>query len=216
MEQDGMEQLHVYNKHMSRTSSQNIFLQTVKYKCEEHNVKLILKKSSKIKIYNKTYIGGYFSDISKKEGELACAIKSPEYKSLLVHEFSHLEQWSERSHIWSISKYAYDIDSWLAGESIRNIDFKIDQIKLLELDCEKRAVKNIKKYELKIDIPTYIQKANCYILFHNHLKETRRWNKSHLIYSKELWKLCPNKFMPESYYSKTPKKIYKKFIEIGI
>lgn len=216
MEQRGVEQLHVDNKHMSRTSSQNIFLQTVKDKCEEHNVKLILKKSSKIKIYNKTYIGGYFSDISKKEGELACAIKSPEYKSLLVHEFSHLEQWSERSHIWGISKYAYDIDSWLAGESIRNIDFKIDQIKLLELDCEKRAVKNIKKYELKIDIPTYIQKANCYILFHNHLKETRRWNKSHLIYSKELWKLCPNKFMPESYYSKTPKKIYKKFIEIGI
>jgi hypothetical protein len=213
--QCGINQILVVNEYMPRISSQNIFLQTVKDKCEEHNVKFILRNTNRINI-NNTYVGGYFSEATKTT-ELVCATKSSEYESLLVHEFSHLEQWSEPYHVYKkVDKYTDDIDKWIAGKSVKNIEFKIDQIKLLELDCEKRAVKNIRKYELKIDIPTYIQKANCYILFHNYLKETRRWNKVHLIYSKELLKLCPTKFMSESYYSRIPKKIYRKFIELGI
>jgi len=112
------------------------------------------------------------------------------------------------------------MDKWLNGKEIKFIKNKIDKIKYLELDCEKRAVKNIKKYNLPVNIETYIQKANSYILFYNYVKETRQWSKPgnapYALKNKELWSLCPTKFMPDSYYEKIPRKIYKKFIELGI
>ena len=69
------------------TPEEKIFLKHVKEKCKEHNVKLVLKNTKKIKIWDKTYVGGYFNGISTTKGELACAAKNSEYLNLLIHEF---------------------------------------------------------------------------------------------------------------------------------
>lgn len=196
------------------------FIQVVKAKCKEHNVELLLKNSERIKFSDNMFVGGYFQDISPTQGILACATSHPSYLQLLVHEFSHMEQWIEKSEIWENSKNCGDVDEWIGGKKVRNIANKIDTIKLLELDCEKRAIKNIKKYRLPINTTLYAQKANSYILFYNYLKETRSWSKpGNSPYSeknKTLWKMCPNHMKPTSYYETIPKKIYKKFVEFDI
>lgn len=201
------------------TQHEKIFLSYIRKKCKEHNVKLILKNAKKIKLSNKIYVGGYFSD-EPNECELACALKNQEYLNLLVHEYSHMEQWVDKSEIWTNAKGTEMLDDWLEGKEIKNIDKKIDDLKLCELDCEKRALRNIKKFNLPINLKTYIQKANSYVLFYNYIKETRRWSKpGNAPYSPkniELWSLCPDKFMPYSYYNSIPKKIYKKFVEFDI
>lgn len=202
-----------------KTKVEKQFLKMIKKKCREHKVKLILSNTKKITLGENIHVSGYFSDEHKKY-ELACALKNPEYLGILVHEFSHMEQWVEKIPLWSKADYGTDVDDWLEGKNIKYINRKIDRIKYLELDCEKRAVKNIKKYKLPINIKKYIQKANSYILFYNYIKESRRWSKpGRAPYSeinKALWSLCPDKFMPASYYKKIPKKIYNKFVELDI
>jgi len=196
------------------------FIKIVKAKCKEFNVKLVLKNAKKVKISEDIFCGGYFEGISKTEGKLVCATNSPLYLNLLVHEFSHMEQWYEGAEVWKNVSTAGDVDEWLGGKNVRNINRKIDLLKMLELDCEKRAVKNIKKYNLPIDIAKYTKSANSYILFYNYLKETRKWSKpGNAPYSEkniDLWGICPEKFMPLSYYDTIPKKIYQKFKEFEI
>ena len=93
------------------THNEKTFIKHVKNKCKEHNVKLILKNTKKIKIWDKTYVGGYFNDISTTKGELVCATNNTEYLNLLVHEFSHMEQWIEKTPLWkSIDTGA--VDEW--------------------------------------------------------------------------------------------------------
>jgi len=196
------------------------FIKIVKAKCKEFNIKLILKNTEGIKLDNGDEVGGYFDHIAMK---LVCPMKNKYYLYLLVHEFSHMEQWIEQIDLWKKTERnentGQSMDKWLEGNKVRNISTTVDNVKWLELDCEKRAVKNIKKYKLPINIPQYIQAANAYILFHNHIKSTRRWcseNSPTESKNKELWSLCPTKFMPASYYHTIPKRIYKKFIKLEI
>lgn len=196
------------------------FIKMVKEKCKENNVELKLIKRKKLEVEPRIYAGGYFQDLSRKHGILACATNNPEYLNLLVHEFGHMEQWIENTPIWGDAKYASYIDEWLSGKEINNIEEKIDRVKFMELDCEKRAVKNIQKYNLPINISEYIKKANSYILFYTYLKQTRKWckpgNTPYSLKNKSLWNICPDKIMPKSYYNTIPPRILKQFIKNDI
>jgi hypothetical protein len=66
---------------------------------------------------------------------------------------------------------------WLDGKNIRNIDKHIAVARDLELDNEKRSVKVIKKFNLKVDLENYVRKANAYVIFYNWLRKTRKWSK---------------------------------------
>ena len=57
------------------------------------------------------------------------------------------------------------VESWIQNKKINSkkaIEAFHNTI-LLELDCEKRTVKKIKKYKLNFDIDIYVQKANAYL-----------------------------------------------------
>ena len=45
----------------------------------------------------------------------------------------------------------------------------------LELDCEKRAVKLLDKWNIDYDKTLYIRGANAYMYFFEYLKITRQW-----------------------------------------
>ena len=139
---------------------------------------------------------------------------------LLVHEFSHMQQWIENSKVWSYGKYLDDVDRWLVGDDVKDIDEKINKIQLLELDCERRAVKYILKYSLPINLKIYCQKANAYLFFYTWMRETRTWsregNSSYADKNIELRSKCPTKLKTIGYYRTIPKNIHKKFIECGI
>ena len=197
------------------------FIKTVRDKCVKHNIFFLSKNTVKLKV-NGINVGGYFNEEANGDfkGTLATALKCPDYMDILVHEFSHMEQYIEKTNIWKGANQCGPMDDWLLGKDVKNIEERIDQVKWLELDCEKRTVKNMIKYNLPVNISSYIQKANSYILFYNYIKETRLWckigNSPDEKSNKSLWSLCPDKFMPRSYYKTIPKNIHNKFIELDI
>ncbi len=99
---------------------------------------------------------------------------------------------------------------WLKGKRCLKKDAHdcIDILKNLELDCEKRSVEKILKYNLPIDIKEYIQKANCYVFFYNHMKKTRQWVEGDL-YKQGILEVIDTKWYES--YDETPRKIEAMF-----
>jgi hypothetical protein len=97
-----------------------------------------------------------------------------EYFETIVHEYCHFLQWKYRVKLYEESyKALCKFNKWLKKDS-KTLDIKhVRVIQAMEMECDKRAVKLIKKLDLPIDIPRYIQKSNSYILTYNYVYETR-------------------------------------------
>ena len=80
----------------------------------------------------------------------------------------------------------------------------IRELRNCELDCEKRAVKLMKEYNLPIDIKKYIKQANAYVYFYNTMIDTRKWYKKSPCIVKEILDIMPTKF--ERSYKSLPNK----------
>ncbi len=179
-----------------------IFIEHVKTTAKANDVKLKFIEGDSIFLpESNTHCSGYFIDNPHKE--LAVAINTnniEQWLPILVHEFSHMEQCLENSIEWNNNKVngvesIELIDKWLNGDdSIENIKDLIQMSYTIEADCELRSIENIKKFNLNIDIPTYIQKANSYILFYAAVLQHRKWyepeKKPYRI--KELYSMMPS------------------------
>lgn len=191
-----------------------IFVDDLKDKCKANNVKLVLSKGETVRDDNLEYLG-YFGEDEDGEYVLACALgdKSSTYISALVHESCHMDQWLDGSELWENS-HSWDVfEHWLAGEKVKNIKKHIQNIRDLELDCEKRTVKKILSYDLPIDVETYTRKANAYVQFLNFLEHTRKSpNGSNLsLQKKEVWRAFPKRFREKKYYENIPKRAFNIF-----
>jgi hypothetical protein len=108
-----------------------------------------------------------------------------------------MTQWTDGIDIWKKGGSAIEkIDKWLSGEKISRIDEAFKWAIALELDNEKRSVKNIKKFGLSIDTDLYVKKANSYLQFYLWLKNTRKWSSpNNLPYENEaLLSVMPSNF----------------------
>jgi hypothetical protein len=124
---------------------------------------------------DKAPCAGYFDS---ENLVLAVALKHHQFLSILVHEYAHLTQWRENIGIWTESEeWGHYLWSWLVGENNRKYKKGAAVLRDLELDNEKRAVQLIKEFNLPIDIPDYIRRANAYVLYYNFLPQTRKWLK---------------------------------------
>ena len=144
--------------------------------------------------------GGFFN-----EHTLATALgkETEEFLSILVHEFSHVEQFLDKSSPWhdSFWKKHGDAISWdyLDGKPDLSPNIVTRSFKAsiaVELDCERRAVKNIRKYKLNLDIPYYIQKGNAYLYAYYYFRKNQCWYKpDRKIYEyKEVIKEMPTEY----------------------
>lgn len=190
------------------------FIKHVKQECKKHNVKCILKNTKTVKLDGSSRCSGYFDEES-----LVVAMNRPDAMQILVHEYGHLTQWVDQCKIWvcSTNQQSHDkLYRWLAGEEIKNIEQAISICRDVELDNEKRSVKIIKKFNLDIDIDSYIKKANAYIQFYNYLLISRRWcNPSNTPYkNNRLVEAMSTKFNMD--YQKLSKKLLKIFEEENI
>ena len=81
----------------------------------------------------------------------------------------------------------------------------------IEIDCEKRTVEKIKKYDLPLDPIVYTQQSNTYLYWYTMVAKKRSWYKmgKELIYKKNLWSIMPTEFQED--YNKIPLKIIKAF-----
>lgn len=118
---------------------------------------------------------GYFND---KEKIIKIAKFATNFLETLVHEYSHFLQYINNSKIFHKSdKAIIMVDSWFAGKEYPEEQLKRSFfiIRAMERDCEKRAVKLIKKFNLQIDTKLYAKRANCYIYSHFLMEKTRKF-----------------------------------------
>ncbi len=145
--------------------------------CKKHNVKADFRKTKYVKYSKQIKCAGWFDPENR---ELVVAINHEDWLEVLVHEYAHFTQWAESAPAWidNINGIG-NIDEWLSGLDISEIDKYIAQARSLELDNEKRSVKLIMEWGLDdiIDVDQYTQKANAYVLYYNWLHKTRKWSK---------------------------------------
>jgi len=202
-----------------------LFLCDLKEKAHEHNVTVILSDDRVVLLKNGTECNGYFNVVGTEPPTLAIACGQPQENWLqtLVHESCHMDQWIENTKEWQDCIVVDNIEAldlvelWIDKKielNKKQLNYFINASRNIELDCEKRAVDKIMKYNLPITISEYIQRANSYIFFYTLLKQTRRWYKigNEPYNNKEIWTQMPNYFI--SNYDKVPKKVKEVLLKI--
>lgn len=149
----------------------------------KYDVNIVLKKSKTIRIVeeNITVSGGYWADYNEKNITFACTTGHPfeKWSQTFAHEYCHFLQWLDKGEVWKDFRKIKneDLDKIFHNKPIKEetLDNVLRWSKNIELDCEKRTVKLLKKYKVDVDIKRYIQKANVYIHFYNYAKRYRQW-----------------------------------------
>lgn len=108
------------------------------------------------------------------------------------------------------------MDRWLTGEEVEDVFDHIRTLRNLELDNEKRSVELIKRFDLPVDIKTYIKKANGYVYFYTWMMKTRRWSElENSPYSNEnIINAMPEEFQED--YENIPDYVVKVFEQEGL
>lgn len=189
-------------------------------KLHKYGVNVILNTDLPYLKQERVYSKGYWDDEDPKNPYLVCHItdKLEEWVPIFAHEYCHFCQWIEKSDLWYRSQQvtADEMKKILSGKKIAEdrLHFCLNAMRDLELDCEKRTVRLFKRYKVPISTTTYIQQANAYIHFYNHIKEYRQWYpKTQSPYEKEkIIKLCSTKFYKS--YDKIPNRLNKVFNEV--
>jgi hypothetical protein len=176
------------------------------------NIKLV--NSSNVEFSDGNSCSGYFSGGDDKEDlEFSVATDSNQYKLIYIHEYCHFLQWKNKKSLWySLDPKEEEIFwDWLVNPKKRVSKKRIvdisKRIRELEADCERMAVKTIKRWDIDIDVEDYKKKANSYIYFYSILPEVRSWfkNDSPPYIIDEIMDIMPNRFVknyddvPEGY-----------------
>jgi len=198
----------------------NRFFKHVQRQCKKYKIKFILlDKHGFDGTEGDTSCGGYFIDNPLEIG-IATETHYKDVLATLVHEFSHFEQFQDKSPFYTKKYRGLDpgtlFCNWLDGREYKKatINSCIDIIRDCELDCDRRALVNIRKFKIPIGIKDYCRKSSAYLHFHNFVKLSRKWE----------YKKYPGTFPPivnkmptnlDGDYSKTPKeiiKLYRKYL----
>jgi hypothetical protein len=192
------------------------FIQLVYTDCQYHKIKLRLVNKKNIKCPDGVYVSGYFDEEYKT---LKVAVKNSfdYWFPVLVHEYGHLLQWAYDKKMWNCINTSEGhsvilIENWLNGKKINNITKHINNIRRLEIDCEKKVVSLIQKYNLPINIKEYIKSANAYIYLYTWLKYTRKWCIQPPYTQNEILEQMPTTFIKNyGYMSKKNISLYNKY-----
>lgn len=162
-----------------------------------------------VKLLNKRHawmdgvrVNGYFCDATP-ELVVACYKKTNEWLEIFVHESCHRDQFIENARVWTRTINGYDATTLLWQWLDKTIELTPEKLNTvvqhvleIELDCERRAARKIRRFNLPIDLDEYIKKANAYVYFYKVLEETRLWyDKGRSpMHCPAVWKQMPNHF----------------------
>lgn len=177
-----------------------VFLDYAKSVCNLHSFDLHLVQRENLKYKGQKYAGEL--DFSGKRFRIAVAKPKEDMLTIFVHEFSHLNQWIDEDPIFYSTQLddgsdAYDnFMQWITGDIDLSPQQAVQYGKLarnFEIDCDKRAVEEIKFWELPVDLDKYIQKSNSYHLLYNYISKHRFWPDISPYHDKyiKLWKSMP-------------------------
>ena len=122
------------------------FIKHIRSIVESSGVKFVLAPVKYLIISSEGRIrcNGYFDS---EELTLKCAINKPilEWLPVLIHEYSHFEQWKENCPSWRhIEMNGKDVSSdmflWIKDKKVADVRLRkiINRVRNCELDCEKR------------------------------------------------------------------------------
>ena len=191
------------------------FIQTEIAHCKQHKIRINV-----INDPNLVECNGHFTD-----GEPPCLSayineNIEDWLPIFVHETCHKDQYLETTDIWNKrigNEYdALEIfDMWidhhieLLPHQLRSV---LENIVQVELDCERRSVIKIQKYDLPIDISEYIQKANSYIWYHHAASHVRAYTQRSSPYvNPDIWAKMPVDFNRN--YSTIKNKMLKLYLK---
>lgn len=181
------------------------FVNNVKRRCKAHRVELMLCPSRTVVLTDsyETDCSGYFDD-EDKALVVACGKPFEDWIEILVHEYSHMEQWlnDKRWGGWiecCIKLWAWvDKDIELTDEELSSV---IESMIELERDCELRALYNIQKWMLPINKSRYMRKANLYLYSYMMLPEIKTF-PSGIYDNYDLVNMCKPRIFKK--YNKVP------------
>ena len=185
--------------------NQDDFITLVALHLSCYDMSVVFHHAVKVPLDNRGYVSGYFDDYSKK---LHVARNSPIWLSVLVHEYCHFLQWENDVSVWKKFEKNYKHwETWVDKRknlSEKQLNKEFLAVRNLELDCEKRAVKIIKKYKLPINVKDYIKNANSYIYFYSYVKKFRTWCKLAPYKVQQILDVMPTKFLTNAQYNRVP------------
>ena len=156
------------------------FLLHVMEECFKNNITLSFDAGSNVIDMGETSkCSGYFSEGERgKDRILRLAISEnvEDWLGTLVHEWCHWTQYKDQCKEQvalkkKVSRYGNSLETFfgvIEGKKVNMESFirSANMCRNMELDNEKRTVEMIKKWNLPINIPKYIQGANSYVLFY--------------------------------------------------
>lgn len=157
---------------------------------DEKGIKVDFRKGRNIKLGGSLFTGCF------DEFNITVATGRPWkiWFPIFIHETCHFDQWAEKAPVWKNLEYKKtDLNTLLEKQLKRkNPDRRLlwkclTGIRDMELDCELRTIKEIKKYKLPVDIDEYTRSVNVYMYWHMVVYALGRYHKSE--YSKNTIKL---------------------------
>jgi len=138
--------------------------------CIENRIGVNLLPKKNIK---KLYFGSFNTNPLKLNFAISNTSNYSLYWSAFTHETCHIDQYLEKSKIFL--KYMLDdisVDDfpncYFNGKykNVKKSKKYFDNILRMELECEQKTLKKIKKYRLNINPSIHIQQANLYMYYH--------------------------------------------------
>lgn len=157
--------------------------------------KITLRLSSGMAVNNECgRCSGYYDSFG---GELAVALgKGWEHAfAIALHEASHHAQRMDTRSVWhtKISDNHTKFFQWLAGKNFKEPRILAMSAMILERDCERRTLAEIrKKYSHLIDPEKYAVKSNAHLAGYFWVFSNRRWFRKSP-YDRKLMAHCPSK-----------------------
>ena len=159
------------------------FMKHVEKEVTKSGITFLPVKKTYVSVEGNVRVSGYF-DTGDMVLAVAMGLPEIEWLAVLVHEYSHFRQFKENCKAWKQTTVkgedVCDTIFLFVGSNHKVIPKRIlkdhtARVRNVELDCEKRTVRNIRKFSLPLDIPSYIQKANSYLYFYNYALLRKRW-----------------------------------------
>jgi hypothetical protein len=185
-------------------------------KADRHNVQVQLLNTKHVTLCDGSTAWGYFDDTPTPALCVGCDYDVEHWFPVFLHESSHMDQWIENCEYWKNQYFAgvsavAIINLWINKIVELSDDNKWELIKAvreLELDCEKRTARKIQENKFlskTVDVQSYCQRGNSYVLFYNILGMFRKWYlHDHAPYnSTKLCSMMPTTFKENSWYEPT-------------
>lgn len=172
------------------------YFEKLDQKCQKHGILLKLGGGKEVN-FGHGRCGGYFDD-SGKEMNIAIGGSIQSLMANSLHEEGHLDQFLGKSKIWhqfSFYNGHTRFFKYLSGERIYKVNQAVQAAIAIEKECEKIAIKKIKKkWQKYIDLDWYIASASAYLFSYLYMAKKRKWPKNTPCIA-QIRAHCPNKIL---------------------